>query len=302
MEPLSLKINKAYLTSFLLFFIFSVNHLYVNGFTNISERFQLEITPVSWTYSVWGAVFAWQLVWTFYSLICICRTTSEGPLYLCPVVLPRLLFLLFTLGLAFNIGWMFLWDRMFVSIAFIFAFLMTFTLFGALAVSYRELARNSYLLKSLGRRGDLWIVRVLVQNGISFYATWCAFIALHDLGTVLSYAAVPQLDIGLSSTITLGLASGFVVIYFLLDVFLLDDFSRYTVSPYMVMVIFHTGVLLRAWRGSMLNGVFSLALLATICTMTMIKLFYICLQEATTPKEKQLDILKELDETRKLLK
>ncbi|XP_041372326.1 uncharacterized protein LOC121385636 [Gigantopelta aegis] len=279
-----------------------INNLFVNGYANISDSFPLEITPASWTYSLWGAVFAWQLVWAIYSLVSIFRKTSEGPVYLCPVLLPRFFFLLFSLGLCFNIGWMFLWDRMYVSIAFIFAFLMTFTLFGALVLSYRGLGRNSYLLKSLGRRADLWMVRVLVQNGVAFYATWSALIALLDLGSVLSYAAIPQLDVGLSSTIVLGLVSGFVVVYFLVDIFLADRYSRYTVSPYVVMIVFLTGVFVTAWRGSTLNGVFSLSLLATCSTLSLIKLFYICLQEATTPKEKELDILKELDETRSLLK
>ena len=58
--------------------MFYVTGLFKNNTGDISDKFYLNITPASWTFSIWGFIFTWQLLWIIYTLSTICRTNTDG--------------------------------------------------------------------------------------------------------------------------------------------------------------------------------------------------------------------------------
>ena len=59
-------------------------HIY-NRTLQIFAQYPVEITPAEWTFWTWTAVWGWQLLWLFYSLILMCR--RHGPKVLTPFFL-----------------------------------------------------------------------------------------------------------------------------------------------------------------------------------------------------------------------
>lgn len=40
---------------------------------NISDRYQTEITPAGWTFSIWGVIYSWLFLMNAYILTWLCR-------------------------------------------------------------------------------------------------------------------------------------------------------------------------------------------------------------------------------------
>lgn len=252
--------------------------VFLNNTGTISNIFYLEVTPAGWTFSIWGFIYTWQALWLVYTLSTICRRKVGTYLYLMPVY-PTMLFISYIFNNIFNVAWLFAWDRMKLAIALPLIALTPFTLYVCLFFSFRTLYNNLDYLTRNGLTVDIWLIRLLIQNGIAFYAAWVTIATLLNLGVVLTYKDGSDvtdiyLDQDVSSTIILAIAAAEIVLWFSLDLTVLDKYTRYTFSPYITLTVAFAGVVQKnfdldtAYR----NSVFSLVLLivAAICLVVKV--------------------------------
>lgn len=227
-----------------------------------ARKFNTEITPAGWAFSIWGVIYIWQALWIIYAIASIFRKTEKGPRYRDPVLLSIPLLVCYLLNQGLNVTWMFTWDRHFIEVAAGVLCAMVVTLYVCLFCSYRSLANAKVTLIKQGRGSDIWMTRILVQNGLGTYAAWCTIATLLNFATALIYrtsGAISQQD---GCSIALGILAAVFVLYALKDWFLTDKWTRYTVTPYVVLVYALTASVAKNYEAGARNTVLTIVLLA----------------------------------------
>lgn len=252
--------------------------IFNNRTGDISDALYIEITPAGWTFSIWGFIYAWQAAWLIYSLTTICRRKAGTHLYMLPIY-PAALYIAFIFNNVFNVGWLFAWDNFKLAIALPLIALTPFTLYICLFFSLKKVYDNLDYINQHKLRLDLWLNRILIQNGIAFYAAWVTIATLINFGLVLTYKDGSDLsDIGVaqdvSGTICLSIALVEVMVWFTLDIFFLDRYTRYLFSPYITLTVAFAGVVQKNYNldTAYRNSVFSVVLLV-IAAVSMVTKF-----------------------------
>lgn len=106
---------------------------------NISNRHPTDITPAGWTFSTWGIIYTWQALWILYSIVSIFLRTDYGRLYLEPPVFTIFFFIFIFINYAFNISWLFIWDKEYFSVSFAALALLTVSLYVATVISHKNI-------------------------------------------------------------------------------------------------------------------------------------------------------------------
>eukprot|EP00062_Callorhinchus_milii_P004061 gi/632942733/ref/XP_007886570.1/ PREDICTED: uncharacterized protein LOC103175372 [Callorhinchus milii] len=179
---------------------------------NVSDKYRTDFTPAGWTFGIWGVIYLWQALWIIYSLTGLCRRKAQAWIH---SVVPYPFFIIWIINNLFNIGWIFLWDREYLITALVFLALIAFTNYTALFFSYYALNKQGPWLQKHSKV-DLWLVRILVQNGIVVYATW------PTIATLLNFA---------------------IELTFCLENFVLDKYVHYTLTVYPVVIVALSGFL-----------------------------------------------------------
>lgn len=193
-------------------------------------------------------------------------------------VFPAVLFIAYILNNISNIAWLFAWDRMKIAIALPLIALTPFTLYICLFFSLRRLYVNLDFLTRNGLTLDVWLIRMLIQNGIAFYAAWVTVATLINLGIVMTYgdgSDVTHTHVrqDVSSTVVLGIVTVEIILWFTLDLVVFDKFTRYLFSPYITLTVAFAGIVQKNYNldTAYRNSVFSVILLATAATCLVVK-------------------------------
>ncbi|KAK7478819.1 hypothetical protein BaRGS_00029918 [Batillaria attramentaria] len=247
-----------------------IDGLFKNTVGDQSDKYYLEITPAGWTFSIWGFIYVWQALWCLYSLILLCRRTDSGPAYLCPVVLsPALLFL---------------FDRDVIEGAFVSLLLIAVFLIVTMAVSYRTLDAASPALLDQKRTVDIWFMRVLVHNGLGIYATWTSIASLLNMAMVIRYRSDPVISNTDACSVALGVLTAEILVFVATDLILLDRYSRYTITPYIVVVVALVGSMAKNWDAGARNSIFTAVLLGIGSAGLVLKLVMMIYRHVTRSK------------------
>lgn len=261
--------------------------IFVSTPGNQSDKYYLEITPAGWTFSIWGFIYTWQALWVLYSVVNLFRTTPQSsPTYLNPLVLPPSLFVLFVLANCSNVAWLFLFDRSHIQAAFVALLLIAVFLVLALVVTYRSLDWCSSQLVDQGRTVDVWLVRGLVHNGLGIYATWTSIATLLNLAIVITYSKGSDVSVSMASTVALGVLTAEIVAFVSTDLLLLDHYSRYTITPYIVFIVALAGSISRNWKTRATNSIFTAVLLGVGSLALLAKLTLTVYRHMTRPHYK----------------
>ncbi|XP_029979776.1 uncharacterized protein LOC115411700 [Sphaeramia orbicularis] len=239
---------------------------------NISDEYTTEITPAGWAFAIWSIIYAFLACVMVYVLSGVCRKNAYGFVYCSPAVLPHGFFVSLCLNLGFNIGWLFLWDRRLMPAALVFLILIAFT-------NYVTIFFSCHSLKSYGawlnkyHRVDLWLHRVLIQNGIAIYATWTTIASLLNLNIVLTTnAKMSQTD---ASTVALTILTLVLFVWFILENSAFEKHVRYIQTIYFVVIWALTGVFTKnkdAVTSGSRNGIFIAVLLALSCFLCALRI------------------------------
>lgn len=200
---------------------------------NISAVFDTPITPSGWTFSIWSVIYVWLTVMIIYILSGLCRRNGFGYVYCKPAVLPYGFYIFWCINMGLNIGWLVLWDRGMMIQAFVLLILVIATNYSMLGFICHGLYVYGAWLNE-NHRVDLWLLRVLVQNGVMIYTTWTTIATLINFTIVLIHEV--EMDPTNAATISYCILAGLLLVWFVLEQIALDKHVRYILTTYPVVI------------------------------------------------------------------
>ncbi|XP_017157328.1 uncharacterized protein LOC108165700 [Poecilia reticulata] len=207
---------------------------------DVALKYKTSVTPAQWTFFVWDFVHFWFFAMFVYFLAGLCRRSTYEWMYATPAVLPYGFHVSVITYLSLNITWLFLYDREMLLPVLITSALMTLTDYMMLFFSCHGLKIYGAWL-SKHRNADLWMFRILVQNGVAVYATWGTLSTLLNLTIYLQHQT--EASRYHCTMLSLLLLLMELLVWFLLENFYLDEHMRYTAAIYPVVILWLTGIL-----------------------------------------------------------
>ena len=214
-------------------------------------------------------IYFWQSIWITYGVTMICRKTVYGYMYRAFPVLPPILYVVFSFALACNISWLLIWDREYMEVALVFINLMTCNLYICLVVSLRRLNDYGTLMVRQKLQRDIWLMRVLVHNGLAMFATWGTVAAMFNFAVVLTYRTGAKAEVG--STVSLAIFTLEIIAWWIFDNFVFERLLRYLFTPYIVILVSIAGILSKNWNPHSANSMLTLSLFGLVAVLSIIK-------------------------------
>lgn len=232
---------------------------------NVSGRYETEITPAGWTFSIWGVIYTWL------ALMVIYITTYVFRGFWAQYLLPYAFYFCWLSNMVMNVIWLVLWDREMMVAALVVLVILTMSTYTALffccfATDYYGLWLRTY------HRKDLTCLRLLVQNGLALYATWTSVATLINFALVLHLWGV---DKSTAATASLCILFAEVVTWFILENWVLDRWVRYILTVYPVVIVALVGNIYRHFNRDdpTPNSVFMVILLVVVCILWISRVF-----------------------------
>ncbi|XP_017674264.1 PREDICTED: uncharacterized protein LOC108499187 [Lepidothrix coronata] len=251
---------------------------------NISDKYSTDFTPAGWTFLIWNVIYAWQLAWLLYALSGICRRNELGRVFIKPDLLPIPFYVAWCLNNGLNVGWLFLWDREYLLPALVFLVVLTLTTCASLFISHRALSiYSSWFVK--GHKAELWLIRILVQNGLALYGTWTTIATLLNFAVVLIYQG--NVSHEKATTASLSILALCLVIWFYLENFSLDKYVRYNLTIYPVVITALIGSACKnsSFSSPVTNNIFIVVLLAGTSLIFAVRLGLVTWRHYKRPLE-----------------
>ncbi|XP_034562851.1 uncharacterized protein LOC117829331 [Notolabrus celidotus] len=275
-----------------IFFIITMvfTALAASGYStgNISDKYVTEITPAGWTFAIWGIIYCFLATLLVYVFIGVFRKNAYGYIYCSPAVLPHGFFVCWCLNLTLNVAWLLLWDRSLMIAALVFLILIVLTNYAMIFFSCHGLQSYGAWLNKY-HRVDLWLHRVLIQNGVAIYATWTTIASLVNLTIVLvDNAKMSNPDAALVSLCVLTVV---LLVWFVLENTVLDKHVRYILSIYPSVIWAITGVFSKNYVAQLpsRSNKFVVSLLAIACVMCAVRLALVIWRHIKKPYYNDVD-------------
>ena len=119
---------------------------------------------------------------------------------------------------------------------------------------------------------DVWLVRILVQNGLGFYATWGGVASIFNFAIVLTYRTgltPKRQEVG--STVSLIIFTLEIFSWFILDNFVFEQTLRYLYTPYIAILVSLIGIISNNFDPSKRNSLYTASLLGAALFLTVSK-------------------------------
>jgi len=257
-----------------------VPSIFISTVGNISDQFELYITPNGTTFSIWGLIFFWLAASMLFFIATIFLQTSEGKVYLSPEIANPSFLITLSLNFILNTAWIFIWDRASVNVPL--TILAAIVLF---LVAITNILAGSFLAYNIGRHCDkfsrgggmFWygLGYRLTLNGLGMYTTWCVVASLINLTTALVYQG--EVDQRSACLASLSLLVIIHVSWFIVENFLVDFYARYLLTPYLVIIWASNGIRAKKYGDDEVpqdvqNYVLAILIIATITFVVRIVL------------------------------
>ncbi|XP_034428488.1 uncharacterized protein LOC117753992 [Hippoglossus hippoglossus] len=231
---------------------------------DVTLKYVTLFTPAPWALFVWDFSYIWISAMFIYFVVGLCRRPAYDWLYTTPALLPYGFHVSFITNICLNITWLFLFDKELLLPALITSALMTL-------IDYLLLFFSCHGLKIYGawlnkyHSTDLWLIRLLVQNGVAVYATWGTLSTILNLTVYLQYQTeTSSCSCGLLPLLLLLMQ---LFAWFLLENFYLDEHVRYVVTIYPLVILWLIGTLNDSSSPESLVYIFKALTLAISCIM-----------------------------------
>jgi len=212
---------------------------------DISDKYELFITPAGFTFSIWSIIYLWLAVSLLLLIITIFINTESGRLYLSPAIATPAVTATLSINFILNLAWIFIWDRSFVNtdltiLASIFLFLIAITNILVMVFMAKNIGDN-HAVFIRGSPLFWWgVVYRVILNGLGIYTTWTVIASLVNLTTALVYAG--EVDQREASLAALSLLVIFHCTWFVIENCLVDFYARYLLTPYLVVIWASNGI------------------------------------------------------------
>merc|ERR1712032_985808 len=161
---------------------------------DISDIFELFITPAGFTFSIWSLIYLWLAASLVFFIVSIFISNPAGRAYLSPPIATPAVMGTFSVNMVLNLAWIFVWDRSSVDgnngltiLAFFILISIALSNIAVMAL----MARNITKYAAEFARGTplFWwgIAYRVVLNGLGIYTTWTVIASLINLTTALVY-------------------------------------------------------------------------------------------------------------------
>ncbi|XP_061784637.1 uncharacterized protein [Nerophis lumbriciformis] len=230
---------------------------------NVSGRYETDITPASWTFSIWGVIYTWLSLMVIYLTLFVFRGSWAQSL------LPYTFYGCWAANMLLNMIWLLLWDRELMLAALVVLILVLVSSCSALSVccfatDYYGLWLKTYYPK------DLSCLRILVQNGLALYTTWTAIASLINFTLVLQLWGVVR---STAATVSLCILFAELVLWFILENWILDRWVRNILTVYPVVIVALLG---NVWKHFVSadptpNTIFMVTLLVLACILLVFR-------------------------------
>lgn len=232
---------------------------------NVSGRYETGITPAGWTFSIWGVIYTWLSLMVVYLTSYVCRGSWAQCL------LPYAFYFCWLSNMVMNMIWLLVWDRELMLAALVLLILIAFSNYSALFFVCYATDYYGLWLKTYHRR-DLACLRILVQNGLAVYTTWTSIASLINFSLVLHLWGV---DKSTAATASLCILFAEVVVWFILENWLLDRWVRNILTVYPVVIVALVGNVYKHFNleDPTPNSVFMVVLLVLACILFISRFF-----------------------------
>ncbi|XP_068605337.1 uncharacterized protein si:dkey-29d8.3 [Brachionichthys hirsutus] len=226
---------------------------------NVSSRYETDITPAGWTFSIWGVIYTWLTLMVVYLTSFVFRGSWAQCL------LPYAFYLCWLSNLILNAVWLLLWDRESMLAALVVLIMLVISSHSMLFFCCLATDRYGIWLRTYHRR-DLACLRILVQNGLALYTTWASVASLINFSLVLQLWGV---DSSTAATASLCILLGEVLGWFFLENWVLDRWVRNILTVYPVLIFALVGNIARHFNPAdpTANSIFMVVLLALACVL-----------------------------------
>ncbi|KAG7526756.1 hypothetical protein JOB18_044775 [Solea senegalensis] len=254
--------------------------IFQQSMEDVTLKYTTPITPAQWTLFVWDFMYFWLFSMFIYFVVGLCRRTAYDWLYTLPAVLPYGFHASLIISICFNIAWLFLFDRELLRAQLIISALMTVANYAILFFSCHGLKIYAAWLHKYHNM-DLWLIRILVQNGVAVYATWGTVSTLLNLTIYLQHQrGTSRCDCAMLSLMLLLME---LFAWFLLENFYLDEHVRYIVTIYPVVILWLSGVLDNSTSPKSPMYIFAALILAISCMMFVARITLITWRHRKQP-------------------
>ncbi|XP_013995422.1 uncharacterized protein [Salmo salar] len=230
---------------------------------NISRKYETDITPAGWTFSIWGLIYTWLTLMIMYIISLIYRGSWTLS------VLLYGFYLSWIVNMALNMTWLLLWDQEQVTAALIVMATIAVTNYSMVFFSCYGLSIYGAWLSQNHPR-DLWCIQLLVQNGIALYTTWTTIATLINFTLVLDLSGVAK---STAATVSLCILLVEVIGWFGIENFLLYQHVRYILTIYPVVIIALVGNVTKHYdpAAPSANAIFMVVLLVISCVLLVVR-------------------------------
>jgi len=212
---------------------------------DISDKYQLFITPAGVTFAIWSLIYLWLAVSLLVLVITLFINTNDGRLYLNPAIASPAVTATLSVNFILNLAWIFIWDRSYVNANL--TILASITLF---LIAITNILVMAFMAKNIGdnvedfKRGAplFWwgIAYRVILNGLGIYTTWTIIASLINMTTALVYAG--EVDQREACLAALSLLVIFHCTWFVIENFVVDFYARYILTPYLVVIWASNGI------------------------------------------------------------
>jgi len=227
--------------------------IFISTVGDISDKFELYITPAGSTFSIWGLIFFWlaaSLLFIIATIFIPAPGEGTGRVYMNPEIITPSFTISLSINFILNTSWIFIWDRSVENVPL--TILASIVLF---LVAISNILAASFLAYNIGRfcskfaRGSalFWygVGYRLFLNGLGIYTAWCVVASLINLTTALVYQG--GMDMRVASLLSLSLLVIIHVSYFILENFVFDFYARYLLTPYLVIIWASNGIRIKKY-------------------------------------------------------
>ncbi|XP_020568390.1 uncharacterized protein LOC105356692 isoform X2 [Oryzias latipes] len=209
---------------------------------DVTRKYSTLITPAQWAFFVWDFTYFWVFAMFVYFLTGLCRR----------LLMPAL----------------------------ITSALMTLTDYMVLFFACNGLQTYGPWLNKY-HKADLWLFRILVQNGVAVYASWGTLSTLLSLTMYLQHRTETfKCDCSFLALLLLLME---LVVWFLLENFYFVDEVRYIVTIYPVVIYWLAGSLTNSRFPGNQVYIFAAAILGISCIMFVARLTLVVWRHCKQP-------------------
>ncbi|CAG5121032.1 unnamed protein product [Candidula unifasciata] len=264
--------------------------LFQHGTVNVARVLSFNFMPAWWTFYIGAVIYLLQLLWVTYSLVLTCLEVSQEPAYLNPVILSPAFYIFFNLSSVFNIGWLFLWDKLLHLASFMFLACIALSLILTTAIVASRMVMFKDTLIDQNRFKELKFLQITVVNSVAMYATWAVVCALLNLGMILVYKWDRQLSEEVTAILCVSVLAFMSLVYVILDSTLIARYTRYCLTPYVVVIWTLAGSVAENYNPGNLSSIMSTFFVGAISLAFCVKLGLTCFR--STSRNGQYTLMK----------